>query len=93
MKMIRTQTTLKKIPKEDDSFVRAPEAERVSFMWELTAELWSLKGAEYVERRLPRHVTHLTRLLSKEDLIKNKRSTGREKDKLDAEYLSGNQDV
>ena len=31
--------------------------------------------------------------LSKEDLIKNKRSTGREKDKLDAEYLSGNQDV
>ena len=28
--------------------------------------------------------------LSKEDLIKNKRSTGREKDKLDAEYLSGN---
>jgi predicted nucleotidyltransferase len=31
--------------------------------------------------------------LSKEDLIKNKLSTGREKDKLDAEYLSKNQDV
>jgi hypothetical protein len=31
--------------------------------------------------------------LSKEDLIKNKRSTGREKDKLDAEYLSRNQEV
>ncbi|MEJ2746085.1 MAG: hypothetical protein P8123_10455 [bacterium] len=31
--------------------------------------------------------------LSKEDLIKNKRSTGREKDKLDAEYLSKNQQL
>jgi hypothetical protein len=31
--------------------------------------------------------------LSKEDLIKNKRSTGREKDRLDAEYLSGKQEV
>jgi hypothetical protein len=31
--------------------------------------------------------------LSKEDLIKNKRSTGREKDRLDAEYLSRNQEV
>ena len=30
--------------------------------------------------------------LSKEDLIKNKHSTGREIDKLDAEYLSRNQD-
>jgi hypothetical protein len=31
--------------------------------------------------------------LSKEDLIKNKRSTGREKDRLDAENLSRNQEV
>ena len=62
MKVIRTQATLKKVSKEDDSFVRASAAERVSFIWELTAELWSLKGAEYVERRLPRNVTTLTRL-------------------------------
>ena len=61
MKVIRTQATLKKVSKEDDSFVRASEAERVSFIWELTAELWSLKGAEYVERRLPRNVAILTR--------------------------------
>ena len=61
MKVIRAQATLKKVSKEDDSFVRASEAERVSFIWELTAELWSLKGAEYVERRLPRNVTILTR--------------------------------
>ncbi len=31
--------------------------------------------------------------LSKEDLIKNKESTGREKDKLDAKYLRGNSDA
>ncbi len=31
--------------------------------------------------------------LSKEDLIKNKESTGREKDKLDAKYLRGNHDA
>ena len=31
--------------------------------------------------------------LSKEDLIKNKESTGREKDKLDAKYLRGNHDT
>jgi len=52
---------LKRVSKEDDSFVRASAAERVAFMWELTAELYSLKGSEYVERRLPRHVTNLTR--------------------------------
>ncbi len=31
--------------------------------------------------------------LSKEDLIRNKESTGREKDKLDAKYLRGNNDT
>ncbi len=61
MRVIRNQSILKKISKEDDSFVHASAAERVSFMWELTAELWSLKGSEYVERRLPRHVANLTR--------------------------------
>ena len=60
-KVIRNQATLKKITKEDDNFVRVPAAERIAFMWELTAELWSLKGSEYVKRRLPRHVANLTR--------------------------------
>jgi hypothetical protein len=31
--------------------------------------------------------------ISKEDLIRNKESTGREKDKLDAKYLRGNYDT
>jgi len=61
MRVKRNQSTLKRTSKEDNSFVRASAAERVAFMWELTAELWSLKGAEYVERRLQRDVTNLTR--------------------------------
>ncbi len=61
MRVKRDLTKLKEISKEDDSFVPASPAERVAFIWELTAELWSLKGSEYVERRLPRHVTNLTR--------------------------------
>jgi hypothetical protein len=61
MKVIRTQTALKKVSKEDDDFVHASPAERILFIWELTAELWSLKGSDYVKRRLPRHVTRLIR--------------------------------
>lgn len=61
LKVIRTQTLLKKADREDDSFVHAPPAECIRFMWELTAELWSLKGSDYVEQRLPRHVTRLIR--------------------------------
>jgi hypothetical protein len=61
MRVLRNQTKLKKISKEDEAYVPASAAERVSFMWELTAELWALKGSEYVERRLPRNVTNLAR--------------------------------
>ncbi len=67
--------------KQDDCYVDASPQERVSFIWELTAELWSLKSPQYVERRLQRNVTNL---------IKNKESTGREKDQLDAKYLREN---
>lgn len=63
MKVIRNKVTLKRMSmsKKDDSFVSASPAERVSFIWELTAEIWSLKGSKDVERRLPRHVANLTR--------------------------------
>ncbi len=81
---MRNITTLKKMTKEEDHYVDASPGERVSFIWQLTAELWSLKDKKNVEQRLQRDVTNL---------IKNKESTGREKDKLDAKYLRGNQDA
>ena len=61
MKLDRMKTQLKKQTKQDDCFVNTSFQERISFVWELTSELWSLKGAEYVERRLQRHVTNLIR--------------------------------
>jgi hypothetical protein len=39
----------------------ASPAERVSFMWELTAELWSIKDKLYAQQRLQRDVTNLVR--------------------------------
>ena len=59
MKLRKTITNLKKLAKRDDSFVNASPRELISFMWELTAEIWSLRGADYVKRRLQRNVTNL----------------------------------
>ena len=61
MKLRKTITKLKKLTKEEDSFVNASQAELISFMWELTAEIWSLRGADYVEQRLQRDVTNLVK--------------------------------
>ena len=81
MKVIRNYTKLKKMTKQDDSYVNASPQERISVIWEITAELWSLKDRQFAEQRLQRNVTKL---------IKNKESTGRERDKLDAQYLRQN---
>jgi len=70
--------------KQDDCYVDASPQQRIAFIWELTAELWSLKGRQNAEQRLQRNVTNL---------IRNKESTGREKDKLDAKYLRQNHDA
>lgn len=58
MNVIRNHTNLKRMTKEDDSFVAASPKELVAFMWELTAELWSLKKKGYAERRLQRNITN-----------------------------------
>ena len=81
MKVIRKFKNLKKMTKQDDSYVNASPQERISVIWEITAELWSLKDRQFAEQRLQRNVTKL---------IKNKESTGRERDKLDAQYLRQN---
>ena len=61
MKVDRNKTYLGKASKNDEGFVDMSPAERVSFMWELTAELWSLKKSPYVERRLQRNITNLVK--------------------------------
>jgi len=52
-------TSLKRMTKEDSSYMDATPQERISFMWELTAEIWSLKDKQIAERRLQRHITKL----------------------------------
>ena len=61
MKLDRTKTILKQQTKQDDCFVNASFQERISFVWDLTSELWSFKGDRDAERRLQRHVTKLIR--------------------------------
>jgi|Deesub1362A_J573_1020465.scaffolds.fasta_scaffold08065_3 hypothetical protein len=84
MRVERNKVYLGKISQNDEGFAKISPAERVSFVWELTAEIWSLRKSPYVKRRLQRNVTNL---------IKNKQSTGREKDRLDAEYLKRNEEA
>jgi len=59
MKLKRNHTSLTKISKDSDCYFDASPQERLSFMWELTAELWSLRNPKYAERRLQRDITTL----------------------------------
>ena len=59
MRLNRKIVKLKKMSKDDDSFVDASPAERISMMWELTVEVWSLKDKSVAQRRLQRHITRL----------------------------------
>ena len=78
MRVQRGRARLRKQSDEDDDFVNASPAERVGMIWELTAELWSLRGQDCAQQRLQRHVA---------SLVRNKRATGRDKDRLGADRL------
>ncbi len=54
MRLQRDQVWLKKLTDEDDDYVDASPAERLSFIWELTAEVWSIKEPESCARELQR---------------------------------------
>ncbi len=58
MRVNRNKIYIGKVSQNDEGFARISPAERISFMWELTAELWSLRKSPYVERRLQRNVTN-----------------------------------
>ena len=59
MKVNRKHISIKKIDKNPDCYVDATPQERISFIWELTAEIWSLKDSHIAERRLQRNVAKL----------------------------------
>jgi hypothetical protein len=61
MKLQRNQVRLKRLTDEDDDYVDASPAERLSFTWELTAELWSIKEPGSPERRLQKARAKLIR--------------------------------
>ena len=44
MNVIKSCTKLKKMTKQDDYFMNASPQERIASIWELTAELYSLKN-------------------------------------------------
>jgi hypothetical protein len=59
MKVVRNHVVIKRMNQQDDSFVDASPGQRVAFVWELTAELWSLRDSRNVKQRLQRNVTNL----------------------------------
>jgi len=61
MKLARNIVKLKRMDKTDDSFMDASPAERVSAVWEITRELWSLRAKERAEQRLQRNAANLVR--------------------------------
>lgn len=60
MKLARNKITIKKMSKQDDCYMNASPEERISIVWDLTAEVWALKG-ENVKRRLQRNITNLNK--------------------------------
>ena len=57
----RSVGVLKHVSDPDGDFVDAPGAVLLGFMWELTAEVYSLRGDFDAEQRLQRNVTNLIR--------------------------------
>ncbi len=62
MKISRNKTRLMRMRDDDGNpFVPGTPQERIGLIWELTVELWSLKGENIAERRLQRHITNIVR--------------------------------
>lgn len=59
MRVKREIVKVKKFSGDENSFAAAPAAKLVSYMWELTQEIWSLRKDKNVKRRLQRNITNL----------------------------------
>ena len=56
----RKKSVLKKLHEEDNGYVDASPAERLSIVWELTKQAWAFAGIN-AEQRLQRNVAKLIR--------------------------------
>jgi hypothetical protein len=59
-KVDRRKCVLKKLHDEDNGYVDADPAERISMVWELTKQAWAFAGIN-AEQRLQRNVAKLIR--------------------------------
>jgi len=59
VKLLKSHINLRRLTDREDNYVDLPAQERLSLMWDITAEIWSLRGKENVERRLQRDITNL----------------------------------
>ncbi len=59
IKVDREHVAVKKIKGGEFDFAKLAPEKRVAFIWELTAEIWSLKDKTSAKRRLQRHITKL----------------------------------
>ena len=61
MGMKRKVVKLIRTTRREDAFVNASPAQRISLIWDLTAEVWGMNGSKDAERRLQRNITRLIR--------------------------------
>jgi len=76
--LVRNKAEFKKLKDtNDDDYVKATPASRISMVWEITQDCWSFVNTKNAQQRLQRNIATFIR----------KESTGREKDALDARML------
>ena len=61
MGLNRKAVKLTRNNKMEDTFINASPAQRISLIWDLTAEVWGMNGSKDAERRLQRNITRLIR--------------------------------
>ena len=61
MGMKRKVVKLIRTTRQEEPFINASPSQCISFIWDLTAEVWGMNGSKDAERRLQRNITRLIR--------------------------------
>ena len=90
----RVQITTLEMQGTDNFLKDYTPAERMAMVWPLTLDAWSFKDPSIAESRFQRHVVRIDRMdgmevqvIGRDDLLINKRASGRPKDLADAATL------